>query len=87
MFPTEITPAPYAFIIWGIIYFLIFSAILVTLISKNEKNIQAINSISYISWISCIFNIAWTIIFSYKLIGLSAILTLCLLVNIFVCLI
>ncbi len=81
-FPTMITPAGFAFSIWGLIYVLIFLAILLPLFKKTEINIDSLVYISPIFWISCIINIGWTLAFSYKIIWLSAILIIILWVNI-----
>lgn len=80
-FTTMITPAGYAFSIWGLIYLLLLIAILSPLFTKNKLNIERINEISVDFWISCILNIAWIFAFSYRLIGFSTIIILCLLLS------
>ncbi len=81
-FPTMITPAGFAFSIWGLIYLLIFLAILLPLFKKTDINIDSLVYISPIFWISCLINIGWTFAFSYRIIWLSAILIIMLWVNI-----
>ncbi len=79
-YPSGITPAPYAFSIWGVIYLCILLSILTPLFNNSERNIKNINEISILFWISCLFNIAWTVVFSYEFIWLSAILIVCILI-------
>ncbi len=81
-FPTMITPAGFAFSIWGVIYLLTFLSILLPLFKRTEINIDSLIYISPIFWISCLINIGWTFAFSYKMIWLSAILIIFLWVNI-----
>ncbi|SFL10513.1 TspO and MBR related proteins [Paenibacillus sp. 1_12] len=64
MFPVQITPAPYAFIIWGLIYaFLVGFAILQFLLSKREH--EEIKRIGPWFIISCLFNMAWIVVWQY----------------------
>ncbi len=82
-FPTTITPAGYAFSIWGVIYLLIFASMIMLFI-KSEKEYESsiIKNTLVLFCISCIFNVAWTFAFSYKLIWLSAIFIVALLVTV-----
>ncbi len=82
-FPTMITPAGFAFSIWGVIYLFIFIAIISPLFKKSESSIKSLNSISTLFWISAVINIAWTFVFAYEIIWLSAILIVALLINVF----
>ncbi len=82
-FPTMLTPAGFAFSIWGIIYLFIFLALLSVLIAPNEKNRERLQSTMVLFSISAIVNISWTIVFSSKQIGLSVLLILALLVCIY----
>ncbi len=81
-YPTMITPAGYAFIIWGVIYLFIFLALLLPLVKKDEKKLNNVASISSLYVISCVINVAWTLVFSFEIIWLSAILIIALLINI-----
>ncbi len=84
-FPTTITPAGYAFSIWGVIYVLIFaSLILLFLRAKKEDSSFAISKLLPLFNISCVFNIAWTFAFSYRLIWLSAIFIIALLATVII---
>ncbi len=83
-FPTMITPAGFAFSIWGVIYLSMFISIILPLVRKSETDILSINAIARLFWLSTIINIAWTFVFSYKIIWLSAILIVALLINIFI---
>ncbi|MFE5321287.1 hypothetical protein ACFQ88_21510 [Paenibacillus sp. NPDC056579] len=61
LFPVQITPAPYAFSIWGLIYALLIGFVIVQLLpAKSEKNeVRAIGP-----WFvaSCFFNISWLLL-------------------------
>jgi benzodiazapine receptor len=64
MFPVQITPAPYAFMIWGLIYaFLVGYAIVQLLPAKREH--EEIKRIGPWFIISCLFNITWILIWQY----------------------
>ena len=79
MFSTLITPSPFAFSIWGLIYSLLIIAVIVMInkTKKGDKYYQgAVNEISVLFWISCILNIVWIIAFSYLLIELSVVFIL-----------
>ncbi len=74
IFSTSITPAGYAFIIWPAIYILIIVALIIFFIkSKSDYHSIAIKNSSVLFWLSCIFNIAWTFAFAYKIMWLSVI--------------
>ncbi len=81
-FPTMITPAGFAFSIWGVIYLFVLISILSPLFKKNDLNVESIKGISKLFWISVIVNVAWTFVFSFKIIWLSAILIVALFINI-----
>lgn len=75
MYPTLITPSPFTFTIWSVIYSLLTISIIAMIVKKNNKYYQkAIDSISALFWISCALNTAWIISFSYVLIELSALI-------------
>ncbi len=74
-FPTMITPAGYAFAIWGVIYTLMMVSFLVLLFKSEEKdNAKIIKQTSVLFWVSSIINVLWTVVFSYKLMGLAMLL-------------
>ncbi len=83
-FPTMITPAGYAFAIWGVIYSLIFIALISILFKPDNKvNQEIIKNTSMLFWLSSTLNILWTIVFSYKIIWLSMIFIIGMLVCLF----
>ncbi|AFA48568.1 TspO/MBR family protein [Acetobacterium woodii] len=74
LYSTLITPAPFTFSIWSIIYLLLFIATIMMIVKHNDPYYkEAINKISVLFWISCLLNCLWIICFSYTQIGLSAI--------------
>ena len=82
MFPTKITPAGFAFSIWGVIYTLVLISVLWMLFKHKEKDMSKI--IHAVGWwfnISALANILWTITFSYLMIPLSTLLIALLLVS------
>ena len=72
LYLTLITPAPFTFSIWTIIYGLLIGST-VTMIIKHEDAYygSAIDKVSYLFWLSCGLNIIWIVCFSYTQIGLS----------------
>ena len=73
MYPTLITPAPFTFSIWSVIYSLLLISVIVMIVKKDDPYYQtAIDRISVLFWISCILNILWIVAFSFVLIELSA---------------
>ena len=75
MFPTKITPAGFAFSIWGVIYTLILISILWMLYKHKEKRVsKVIYSISWLFNLSSLANILWTVSFSYLRLPLSTVL-------------
>lgn len=82
MYQTLITPAPFTFSIWSVIYSLLIISIVVMIIkTKDLYYEQAIEKISYLFWISCGINILWIVSFSYNLILISTILIFMLLIT------
>ena len=72
---TLITPAPFTFSIWSVIYALLISAMVVMIIKNNDDYYGgAIDRIAYLFWLSCALNMLWIISFSYTWIGLSVVL-------------
>lgn len=73
MYPTLITPAPFTFSIWSVIYSLLLISIIVMIAKKDDPYYKnAVDSISVLFWISCVLNILWIVAFSFVLIELSA---------------
>ncbi len=82
MFPTLITPATFAFSIWGVIYLLVFISLGMMIFRNKEKEYdEVIQSITYLFWISCLANILWNISFLYLNLPLSTLFILLLLVS------
>lgn len=72
MYPTLITPSPFTFQIWMVIYALLIVSMIVMIVKSKDKYWnKAIENISWMFWVSCIFNIAWIVAFSYVKIWLS----------------
>lgn len=77
MYPTLITPAGFAFSIWGVIYVLVGATLIYFLIKANDMKVnRTIALISPLFIASSILNIGWIVSFSYDLIGLSTVLIL-----------
>lgn len=69
---TPITPAPFTFSIWGVIYTLIFVSLILMILNRNKENYRAIiDKVSPLFWLSSLFNIGWVVIFLYDKILLS----------------
>lgn len=74
---TLITPAPSTFSIWSVIYALLIGAAVVMIIkNKDDYYGQAIDGISKLFWLSSGLNMLWIVVFSYNLIGISALVIL-----------
>lgn len=75
MFPTKITPAGFAFSIWGVIYTLVLISVLWMIYRHKDKVMgEIINGIAWWFNLSCLANILWTITFSYLKLPMSTIL-------------
>lgn len=74
---TLITPAPSTFSIWSVIYALLIAAAVAMIVkNKDEYYGQAIDGISKLFWLSSGLNMLWIVIFSFNLIGVSALVIL-----------
>ena len=74
MYLTLITPSPFAFSIWSLIYLSLIASVIVMIVMVNKQNpyfLKVVDEISVLFWISCVFNIAWMVLFSFVLIELS----------------
>lgn len=74
MFITLITPSPFTFSIWSVIYSLLIVSVIIMIVKKDTYYKSAVNQISTLFRISCILNIAWIIAFSYVQVELSVLL-------------
>lgn len=79
---TLITPAGFAFSIWGLIYFLIGSSLIYMLVKVRETKVKnLIGILTPIFLFNLLFNILWNISFSYEKLGFSAIFISLMLIN------
>jgi len=79
---TLITPAPFTFSIWSVLYALLTLSVLAMLLKSRDAYFQrAAARISPLFQLSCLLNTVWIIVFSYGLIELSALLILALAVT------
>lgn len=78
LYQTPITPAGFAFSIWGVIYLLLFAAIVYMIKTASDENPQseAIHLISRSLRGMFLFNVLWNIVFGKALIGLSVLMIL-----------
>lgn len=61
MFPVKITPAPYAFAIWGLIYVLLVLFVIVMFLPSVRDTAEA-RGVGPWFWISCLFNAGWIVL-------------------------
>lgn len=74
---TLITPAPSTFSIWSLIYALLIGAAVVMILKNKEDYYgQAIDRIAYLFWLTSGLNMLWIVVFSFNLIGISALVIL-----------
>lgn len=74
MYLTLITPSPFAFSIWSLIYLSLISSVIFMIVKVTKKDayfLKVVDEISVLFWISCVFNIGWMVLFSFVLIELS----------------
>lgn len=61
-FPVKITPAPYTFSIWGLIYLLL---LLFAIYQLSPRRQSLVERIGYLFMISCLFNVGWILLWHY----------------------
>jgi translocator protein len=83
MFPVLITPASYAFSIWGLIYFLLGIFVILPFLPR-WSNLELIKAIGPWFFISCILNIIWILLWHYLYIISSMAIMINLLVTLIV---
>lgn len=72
---TLITPAPFTFSIWGLIYVLVIIGLIWLLVKNGEPQAASMTKvISKLFWLTCIFDIFWIISFSYEWMLVSVLL-------------
>lgn len=81
-YTTLITPASFAFAIWGVIYGLLLITLIYFLVKgKDSRLSNLIHRISPLFIASSLFNMGWIISFSYEMLGLSTILIFAMLIS------
>lgn len=75
-YPTLLTPLPIAFTIWGVIYLCLIITLFLLLFKSNEYwAAEATDTLALPFYFTSILNMAWIVVFSYEMLGLSAIIT------------
>ncbi|MCW3994735.1 MAG: tryptophan-rich sensory protein [Candidatus Bathyarchaeota archaeon] len=72
-YPTLITPAPYVFAIWGVIYFLLGIFVVYQALPKQKEN-DFIPKISWLFVLSSILNISWIVVWQFEYLTVSVVL-------------
>lgn len=76
-YSTLITPAGFAFSIWGVIYSLLLITLVYFFIKRKDPQLaKLLQLISPLFIVSCLLNMGWIISFSYELMWLSTLLIL-----------
>ncbi len=79
---TLITPAPFTFGIWGLIYSLVLLTLIMMIVKEKDTDVKKlINIFTPVFLLTSLFNISWIVTFSYEKIGISTILILALLIS------
>ncbi|GIQ91897.1 TspO/MBR-related protein, partial [Kipferlia bialata] len=74
-----ITPAGYAFSIWGLIYLGLLGFVVMLFVQPPSNKMMLYD----LFWVSCILNAAWIITFTQEWLYVQAIVILCLAVSLF----
>ncbi|MCS1350933.1 tryptophan-rich sensory protein [Mechercharimyces sp. CAU 1602] len=82
-YPVLITPAPYVFSIWGLIY-LLLAAFVLYLLFLPVSDTKTVQTVGWWFVISSILNISWIFLWHYEQIGLSVLVMLMLLLTLIV---
>lgn len=81
-FDTLITPSPFAFSIWAVLYTLMLITVVYLLWKHRDAHAaRLVDDISPLFWLSSVMNIAWVVAFSYELIGMSTLFILALMIS------
>jgi translocator protein len=78
LYPVLITPATYAFSIWGLIYIALIAFIVYQALPAHREN-PAVKAVGILFAVSSLFNILWLFFWHYQRIGWSMIIMLLLL--------
>lgn len=82
MYQTKITPAGFAFSIWGLIYTLVLITVIWMLVKHKDRRVgKIIKSIGWWFNLAALANILWTVSFSYLQLALSTVLIAILLLS------
>lgn len=82
MYPTHLTPAPYAFMIWGLIYGLLLLFVIYQLLPRGHSKPEVRNIGGWFI-VSCAMNIAWLLLWHYLYIDATVFIMLALLISLF----
>lgn len=81
-YTTLLTPASFAFAIWGVIYGLLLMTLIYFFIKKRDEGTSKLSEkISPLFILSSIFNMGWIVSFSYEKLGISTILIIGMLIS------
>jgi hypothetical protein len=72
-YPTLITPAPYVFAIWGIIYVLLGAFVVYQALPK-QRNSDFIQKIGWLFVLTGILNMAWIVVWQFEYLPVSVVL-------------
>ncbi len=76
-YTTLLTPAGFAFSIWGVIYTLVLAALVYLVVKRHDPRVsRLVLLISPLFIASCVLNMGWIITFSYEFVGLSTLMIL-----------
>lgn len=70
--PVLITPAPYVFAIWGLIYLALTAFVVYQALPQFREN-PAVKAVGILFAVSCIFNVLWIFLWHYQNVGWSLI--------------
>jgi translocator protein len=74
-YTTLISPAPFTFSIWGVIYSLLLITLAYLFAKRKDARIgKLVLLISPLFIVSCLCNMGWMVVFSYERLGLSTLL-------------
>lgn len=81
-YTTLITPAGFAFSIWGVIYSLLLISLIYFFVKRKDSKVSnLVQMISPLFIASSLFNMGWILSFSYEMLGISTILIFGLLIS------
>ncbi len=75
LYPVLITPAPYVFSIWGLIYLGLIAFVVYQALPQFREN-PAVKAVGILLAVSCVFNVLWLFLWHYLHVGWSFIVIL-----------